>query len=253
MRSSPALALAAATLALSGCVSQDRLSGAEYDPWERMNRGVYAFNDTFDRATLKPIAKGYKKVVPQFMRTGVTNFSRNLLTPKNALNNFLQGKGKRGFSEMGRFLINTTVGVAGLFDVASANGIEAYEEDWGQTFAVWGVPDGPYVVLPIIGGFTTRDAVAFPFNLVSDPWYWHGNSGTRDKVYLLRTINLRHRLLPADDLIKDSKDRYISVREAYLQNRRFKIYDGEPPEDDDFYDEFEEDYAEDDDEGDTSD
>lgn len=241
MRTNAPLAVVLVGIALSGCASQDKLSGAEHDPWESMNRGIHAFNDTLDRATLKPVAKGYKKVVPGFMRTGVTNFSQNLFAPASSLNNFLQGKGKRGFSELGRFLINTTIGLGGLFDVATDAGIERQHEDFRQTFAVWGMPDGPYVVVPFMGPRTLGDTVAIPFNIVSDPWYWHGNSSTRDKVYLLRAIDVRYRLLPAEELFKDSKDRYISIRETYLQNRRFKIYDGDPPVDDDFYEEFEED------------
>ena len=116
-------------LVATGCASTEELSGAEYDPLESLNRGIYVGNDVFDRALLKPIAKGYGKVVPGFMRRGVTNFSANLRTPRSAINNFLQGKPKRGLSDVTRFLFNSTIGVAGLFDIASAGGLEIYDED----------------------------------------------------------------------------------------------------------------------------
>lgn len=235
-----------AALLLTGCASSEQLSGAEYDPLESLNRGIYVGNDIFDRALLKPVAKGYGKVVPGFMRRGVTNFSANLRTPRSAINNFLQGKPKRGLSDITRFLFNSTIGVAGLFDVASAGGLEIYDEDFGQTFAVWGVPDGPYVYLPLLGPFNLRDAVALPLDIYSDPLIHYDNAPVRDKLYVLRGIDLRQRLLLAETFIEDSKDKYLTVRESYRQSREYKIYDGDPPIDDDFYDEFDEDFFDED-------
>ena len=231
-------------LVLCGCAStpaapKDQRSTA--DPWEPMNRQIHGFNTGLDKVTLKPIAKGYQKVFPQFLRKGIGNFSSNLRSPLNAINSFLQGKGKTGLSESGRFLVNSTIGLLGILDVATAMGLEKHNEDFGQTFAKWGVPDGPYVVLPFLGPRTLRDAFAVPLNFLADPLWWYNNASVRDKLYILRLIDVRERLFTAEALLKGSKDRYLSIREAYLQHRLFLIYDGDPPEDDDFYDEFIED------------
>ena len=229
---------AAATM--GACASTAERSNPESDPWEPMNRGIYTFNNTLDRAIMRPIAIGYRAVMPSFAERGVTNFFRNLRTPSSALNNFLQGKPRQGLSDIARFMFNSTLGVAGLFDVASAGGLEVYEEDFGQTLAVWGVPDGPFVVVPMLGPFTLRDAVALPVNIYTDLLIHYDNSSVRDKLYALRVINLRSRLLTVDRLLEDSKDPYITIRESYLQNRIYQVYDGNPPDDDDFYDDFEE-------------
>jgi len=232
---------------LAGCASapaddsEQAPVRAEYDPLEPLNRGLYAINDAFDRVTLKPIARGYKAVVPEFARRGVTNFSRNLFTPRSAVNNFLQGKPGPGFSELGRFIINTTLGIGGLIDVATAQGMPQYDEDFGQTLAVWGLPEGPYIFIPILGPNTLLDAVSTPVDILSDPLIYYDNSSVRDKVYGLRLIDLRMRLLTADTLLEDSKDPYLTLRESYLQNRRFQVYDGSPPsteEEEDLFDEF---------------
>lgn len=245
--------LPALVLTLSACASQDASDSssedapvaepvrAEYDPWEPLNRSMYAFSDTVDRYTLRPIAKGYKAVLPSFARRGVTNFSQNLLTPRSAVNNFLQGKPVPGMSDIGRFVINTVFGIGGLFDVASASGLEVYDETFGQTLAVWGVPEGPFVYVPFLGPNTLLDAVTIPVDIASDPLFHYDNSSVRDKLYILRTIDLRARLLTAETLLEDSKDPYLTIREAYLQNRRFRVYDGDPPsseEEDDLFEEF---------------
>lgn len=225
-------------VALGGCASTPTGDRVEYDPWEGLNRPVYRFTETADRFTLKPIAKGYRKLIPSPIRQGVTNFSRNLLAPVSSLNNFLQGKPARGVNEFGRFVINSTFGIGGIFDVASTRGLEPRFEDFGQTAAVWGVPDGPYVIIPFLGPQTLRDAVLLPLTIISDPLYHYNVSSVRDRLYFLRLINLRAQVLPLEDLMQDSKDRYVTLRESYLQNRRFEIYDGNPPIEDDFYDEF---------------
>ena len=229
-------------LSIAACATNNEIEGervrSESDPWEPMNRGSYRFSDAVDRMTLKPIARGYRKVVPQFARRGVTNFSKNLFTPRSALNNFLQGKGKAGFSDIARFVMNSTIGIGGLFDVASAAGFEEYGENLAQTLAVWGLPDGPYVYIPLIGPRTLLDAVALPVDLLSDPLAHYDDTSVRDKVYVLRAIDLRARLLTAEKLVEDSQDPYITIRESYLQNRLYEVHDGDPPEDDDFYDEF---------------
>lgn len=236
MRRRAALVLAA--LATSGCVAVPGERVA-HDPWESVNRGMYRFNDTVDRATTRPLARGYVAVVPEPARRGVTNFSRNLMTPSSALNNFLQGKPRDGFGELLRLVINTTAGVGGLFDIAANNGLEPKTEDFGQTAAVWGVPDGPYVMLPLRGPRTLRDALLMPLDYLADPLYHYDDSSVRDPLYVLRIINLRAQLLPLEDMLEDSADPYVTLRESYLQNREFEIYDGNPPSDDDeFFDEF---------------
>jgi len=240
----PLVALVAAGCASNSPADADNPETAvraEYDPLESLNRKMYAINDAFDRATLKPIARGYKAVVPEFARRGVTNFSRNLFTPRSAVNNLLQGKPGPGFSELGRFIINSTLGIGGLIDVASAQGMPEYDEDFGQTLAVWGLPEGPYVFIPILGPNTLLDAISTPVDILSDPLIHYDNSSVRDKVYGLRVIDLRMRLLTAEALLEDSKDPYLTVRESYLQNRRFQVYDGNPPstdEEEDLFDEF---------------
>lgn len=235
----------AATAMATGCASMPEGEGVEYDPWERANRGVYRFNDAVDRAVMKPVARGYTAVVPEPVRQGVTNFSRNLLAPMSAVNNYLQGKPHEGTGELYRFAINSVFGVVGIFDIAAMGGVEANTEDFGQTAAVWGVPAGPYVVLPFLGPQTLRDAVLLPLDAQLDPLYHYDNASVRDRLYVLRLINLRANLLPLDDLLEDSADPYVTLRESFLQNREFVIYDGNPPsDDDDLFDEFleEEDY-----------
>jgi phospholipid-binding lipoprotein MlaA len=236
----------AVALLASGCATTNPETRVDYDPWEPLNRTVHEFNDIGDRYLLRPIARGYEYVLPEFVKTGVTNFSRNLLAPGSSLNNFLQGKPRSGFSELTRFLFNSTLGIGGLIDIAAMGGLERQPEDFGQTFAVWGVPAGPYVVVPFLGPRTLRHAVSIPLNIWSDPLWHYENKSVRNQIELLRLINTRARLLTTTDtLLEDSADPYVTIRESYLQNRRFEIYDGNPPMDDDFYDDFEEDFMED--------
>ena len=209
------------------------------DPWEPANRRIHAFNTGLDRVTLKPIAKGYRKAIPGFMRRGVNNFFTNLRSPLTIANQLLQGKGRTALSDTGRLLLNSTVGIGGLFDPATRIGLEQHDEDFGQTLAVWGIADGPFVTLPILGPRNLRDAVAIPLNFLAHPLTHYGNSSVRDKLWGLEAINVRTRLLRADGLIEDSADPYVTIRDAYQQNRRYKIFDGDPPqEDDDLFEEF---------------
>lgn len=232
------LSIAGLAVMLSACASIPPEQRTESDPWEPLNRPLYDFNTSLDKVTTKPLARGYRKIIPSPVRTGVSNFFDNITTPVSALNNFLQGKPRRGFSEVGRFVFNSTLGVGGLIDIASHGGMEKYREDFGQTAAVWGVPDGPYVMLPFMGPQTLRDAVLMPLDVISTPLYHYDNTSVRDKLYGLRIIDLRYQLLKAEKFLDDSKDPYVTLRESYLQNRQYEVYDGDPPEDDDFYDEF---------------
>ena len=232
--------LCASTILLGACAS-DGGSKDPKDPYENLNRKIYAVNDVVDRATLKPLAKGYRKVLPGFMRTGVSNFFDNLVTPRSVVNNLLQGKPEAGGEDFFRFIINSTVGIGGLIDVASAAGMPEHRETFRETFAVWGIPDGPYVVLPFLGPHTMSDVFALPLDIWADPWQHYDNSSVRDRLWILRLIDIRYRILAADGLLEDSEDPYIALREAYLQNREFRIYDGDPPmsqEDEDLFDEF---------------
>lgn len=236
----PPRSLAAALLAslfLAGCsaASEQR---SDADPWEPLNRAVFDINTAVDKATLKPVARGYEKLVPQPVRTGVGNFMRNLETPASSVNNLLQGKPTAALSELLRFVMNTTFGIGGLFDAATHAGVEAKPEDFGQTAAVWGVPAGPYVMLPFRGPSTLRDTLLMPFDWFMDPLYQYDDSSVRDKLVVLRIIDMRARLLAAEKFLDDSPDRYLTLRESYLQNREYEIYDGNPPEDEEFFDEF---------------
>lgn len=232
------IALVLFAFAVSGCTSVPVDQRVESDPWEGLNRSVYSANIAIDKATTRPLAKGYRAVLPSPVRKGISNFFRNLTTPRSIINNLLQGKPARGFSEFGRFLFNSTLGIAGIFDVATAGGMEEYREDFGQTAAVWGISDGPYVMLPILGPQTLRDAILLPVDIVFDPLYQYDNTSVRDKLYILRLIDLRYRLLATDKFLDDSKDPYLTMRESYLQNREYEVFDGDPPVDDDFFDEF---------------
>ncbi len=211
---------------------------APSDPWEPLNRRIHNFNQGVDKVSFKPLAKGYQRVLPETMQRGVNNFSKNLLGPLFIINNFLQGKFRRGFSETGRFLANSTWGILGLVDVGADLGMEPYREGFGQTLAVWGVPDGPYVVVPILGPRTLRGAVTIPLFFLADPLHYVDDDTLRWSIYAVRAVDLRANLFTAEALIEDSFDRYLTIRESYLQHQQFLIYDGDPPEDDDFYDDF---------------
>ena len=208
---------------------------SEDDPYESFNRSMFVVNRAGDKYLYKPFGIAYKKVVPGFARKGVNNFFDNLTTPRSVLNNFLQGKPGRGLNEFGRFLFNSTLGVGGLFDVAAAGGMRRYDEDFAQTLAVWGLPEGPYLVIPFWGPRSMLATVALPVDYYSDLLPHTQDTGTRDKLRILDLIDTRARLLSTEELLNKSQDPYIAFREAYLQNRRFHIYDGNPPDDEEIY------------------
>ncbi len=212
----------------TGCASVSTPNAA--DPWEGFNRRTFQLNDAVDRAVVKPAATAYARVVPQFARTGIGNFFANLADVGTSLNNFLQGKGRQGLSDIGRFGINTTVGVVGLWDVATKVGLEKHREDFGQTLGWWGTPSGPYLVLPLFGPSTLRDA---PAKLV-DPMYFYTaglSSGASLAYKATDTVNARANLLPAEKVLNEAAppDRYAFVRDAWLQRRKYQVYDGAPP------------------------
>lgn len=224
--------LASLFMQLSACATTDPQSD---DPLEKYNRSMFAVNRFGDKIIYKPVGKAYKTVVPSFARKGVNNFFDNLTTPRSAANNFLQGKPARGVNELWRFLFNSTLGVGGLFDVAAAGGMERYDEDFSQTLAVWGIPEGPYLVIPIWGPRSMLATAALPVDFFTDLQRLVKDTGTRDRLYVLRLIDGRARLLTTEELLNKSQDPYIAFREAYLQNRQFNILDGEMPEDEEVY------------------
>lgn len=199
------------------------------DPWESYNRKVHSFNMGFDRYLLKPVAKGYDTIMPDAPQRGVRNFFRNLSYPVTFLNLLLQGKGEAAMNATGRFLVNTLFGLGGFFDVASKGGLEVYDEDMGQTLAVWGWEDSRYVVMPFLGPYTVRDLLGRSFY-----GYFHPISymiREHDAYYLIAIdlVTLRAELLSFDSQLENAADPYVLIRDVYLQNRLFKIYDGDPP------------------------
>ena len=228
---------------MTGCASNpERDPGETYDPLEPMNRGIYAFNDTLDRFLLRPVAKGYDTVVPRFMKFAVMNFFYNLEQPIYVANHLLQGKFGGAARQTGRFAINTVLGLGGIIDAARDANLPREPEDFGQTLAVWGVGGGPFLMLPVLGPSNFRDGVGKVADSFIDPLIQYDQRSTRDKLIILKIIDRRRQLLSADKAIREAADPYIFIREAYLQNRRYNIYDGNPPEEslDDFEAEFEE-------------
>ncbi len=219
----------AGTALISGCASAPTEDRDPRDPLEPVNRAVYRFNDHLDRAVLKPLAKGYRAVTPASVDRGVTNFFSNLQDVDSALNNALQLKMERAGSDVGRVLVNTTVGVLGLVDVATNLDMPKYGEDFGQTFGVWGMPPGPYIVLPVLGPSSTRDAVGLVGDWSADPVFyvtpWEAQTGLR----VIRAVDQRADLLTASKLIEESLDPYAFTKDSYLQKRRNDVYDGNPP------------------------
>lgn len=201
------------------------------DPYEGFNRAMFLVNEKVDAVVTKPVAQAYDKAAPLPVRAGVGNFFGNVSDLWTGINNGLQGKFSDGFSDFGRLLINSTVGIFGLFDVASEIGLEKHDEDFGQTLASWGVEDGGYVFLPLIGPRTLRDAGGFVVDSFADPVGWGvENIPVRNSTRGVRLIDTRAGLLPADKVVEDAAfDKYSYIRDAYLQRRRSQIYDGRPP------------------------
>jgi len=236
------LLVSSLALAVSGCASQSAAASEDaYDPLQPVNRVFYRFNDLGDRYVLRPVAVGYSRALPAQLRTGVHNFFSNLLYPVTIANAFLQGKFRQSGRDGARFLLNTTVGLGGLFDPASRVGLTANDEDFGQTLAVWGVGNGPYLVIPILGPSTLRntagdvvDTPLTPFLNITD-----GDLGWRLGTWAIYQVDGRSGFLDADTQIFEAYDPYIFVRDAYLQNRRYRSLDGNVPEDDSYLDESE--------------
>lgn len=220
------------------------------DPWESWNRKVFAFNDTADRWVLKPVARGYQWITPDAVETGVSNVFSNIFEITTIFNDLLQFKFSQAASDTGRFVVNSTVGLVGLFDVASAIGLEKHKEDFGQTLGYWGVGSGPYMVVPLLGSYTLRSGTGgIVESQTTDLVHYVDPSRSRNQVRLTRIVGNRASLIAAESLI--TGDRYSFIRDAYLQQREFLVNDGVV--EDTFGDEdFEDDWVEEWDDGEDS-
>ena len=222
------LALSALLGVLAGCASTGERDPR--DPLEPLNRGIYRFNDTVDRAVARPVAQGYVRIVPVEIRGRVRNFFGNIGDFFIGVNNFLQGKFEDGVSDWARLAFNSTVGLLGIHDVATDMGYEKHNEDFGQTFGRWGAKPGPYLVLPILGSSTLRDGIGTGFDLYTDPLTEVRPYHTQYALAGLRLTQVRADLLDASRILEEAAlDKYIFQRDAYLQRRRSLIYDGHPP------------------------
>jgi phospholipid-binding lipoprotein MlaA len=205
------------------------------DPWEKLNRSTHSFNNAVDRAVLKPVATAYRDHVPQPVRKGVSNVLDNLEQPSIIVNQFLQGKLFEGLQDTGRFLLNSTFGVAGIFDLATRAGVDKHDEDFGQTLGKWGVASGPYLEIPFLGPSTVRDfpariVDAFNLNtfdneipLLEEDWFEYSRIG-------LNAIDTRAELLSLDRMREQAFDEYVFIRDAWLQRREYNVRDGDVPE-----------------------
>ena len=220
--------------ALAGCTTIEAARGGpgqRLDPWENWNRKVFNFNEGVDRAVLKPVATAYTNVVPQPVRRGVGNFFGNFADAWSAVNNMLQGKFELGFEDATRVGANTLFGLFGVLDVASEMGLEHHYEDFGQTLGRYGVGAGAYIVLPILGPSSVRDAAAIPINRLASPPAFFDGTATQLGLTALQIVNTRAGLLGATRVIDDiALDKYTFVRDAYLQRRRSLVFDGDVPE-----------------------
>ena len=213
----------------SGCASVPGPPD-EHDPFESYNRAMYKFNKTVDDAAIRPIAQAYVDHTPEFIQTGVSNFFSNLGDVIVLVNNLLQFKFEQAGSDFYRIFVNSTLGIFGLFDPATHVGLTRHREDFGQTLAVWGVPDGPYFVLPFIGPSTIRDTGGLVADIYTHPLYYYSDSTVAWGLAGLAFIDKRASLLGASRVMDEAAlDPYIFMREAYLQHRRNLIYDGNPP------------------------
>ena len=215
---------------VAGCASTPDGYRDPSDPFELYNRAMFRFNTDFDNAFVKPVAKGYKYVAPEPVDRGVTNFFNNIDDVTSAVNNLLQFKLSRFGTDVGRVAVNSTVGLLGVLDVATNLGLPSYKEDFGQTLGYWGLGPGPYFVIPILGPSTIRDTVGWAGDIYVDPFF----SLSKNEIYwgaiVLRVVDRRADLLKSSDILEEAAvDPYTFLRDAYLQRRRSKVYDGNPP------------------------
>ena len=212
------------------------------DPFEDLNRDIFIFNEKLDEKLLKPAALTYRKVTPQFARTGVTNFFNNLEEIDTTINQVLQGEIKYAFNDAGRFVINSTIGLFGLIDVASKMGLERHEEDFGQTLGVWGFDSGPYIMIPFLGPSNPRDLLSRPISSFLSGTFAMEDNDVKITLVGIDALETRERLLDAETLIIG--DKYIFVKDAYVQSREYEINNGST-EDDEFLDDMEDIFGDD--------
>lgn len=213
-------------LLLCGCASTAGRHTDPRDPFERFNRASFAFNDRLDRAIARPVARGYVRVVPRVARTGVSNFFSNLKQPVVFLSDLLQGKPRPAAHDLGRFLLNSTLGFGGLLDPATDAGLDRNDEDFGQTLGRWGVHAGPYLVIPVFGPRTLRDGFGDLIDQLADPVYYIEEDKVRWSLRGVKLLDQRARLLGTEQILNRAFDRYAFVRNAYLQRRAYLIRDG---------------------------
>ncbi|MCG6933796.1 MAG: VacJ family lipoprotein [Gallionella sp.] len=217
-----------AAVVMTGCASNRQTNPA--DPLEPINRGIYKFNDTLDKAVIKPVARGYQTAMPSVLKTMISNFFSNLDDIDVTANDLLQFKLKQGFSDGMRFVVNSTLGVFGLIDVASQGSLMKHEQDFGLTLGKWGVGNGPYLVLPILGPSTLRDTVGLYGDGFASPLYQMSNMRARNQSYMLRGLSHRAAFLNQESVLEEAMiDPYQFIREGYLLRRKSQIYDGKPP------------------------
>lgn len=219
------LALAAL---LSAAASPAGLTAQTEDPWEEANRRSFAFNDFFDRLVVRPVASTYNLFVPRFIRQGIANFFSNINDVNVLFNNLMQLKIEEALSDSGRILINSTVGLGGVLDIASDVGLRKNEEDFGQTLGAWGVGSGPYVVLPMFGASNLRDSFGLVLDTLFNPIQYQNDEELRYGLYMLQEVDTRSSLLSLEELV--TGDRYLFFREAYIQRREYLVNDGRSEE-----------------------
>ncbi len=227
-----ALLVGCATVGAGDAAKQSE--GQKLDPWETWNRKVFGFNEAVDANVLKPVATGYRNVVPGFIRTGIGNFFANAADAWSAINLFLQGRVEDGFSDTIRFATNTVFGWGGVLDVATDFGLDHHYEDLGQTLGKWGVGAGAYIVWPLLGPSSVRESFALPLDRAATPAVLFREGAKQGTITVVQTINTRAEFLDAGRVLDEiALDKYSFVRDAYLARRRSLVYDGEPPPEDD--------------------
>jgi phospholipid-binding lipoprotein MlaA len=217
------------SLFLAGCASGPNANPA--DPFEPLNRSIYKFNDVLDQNILKPVATTYREVTPTLIQRGITNFFSNLEDIWSIVNNVLQFKAEAAAESLMRVSVNTVMGFCGILDIASEMGIDRHTEDFGQTLGYWGVGPGPFVVIPVLGPSTLRDATALVADTRGDAVTHVEDIATRNSLWTLRAIDYRAAYLKSDAVLDEvALDKYSFIRDGYLQRRRNLIYDGNPPD-----------------------
>tara|TARA_X000000368_G_scaffold157687_1_gene124245 strand:+ start:998 stop:1717 length:720 start_codon:yes stop_codon:yes gene_type:complete len=211
-------------------VSNNTFSEEIHDPFEDFNRITFNINDSLDNKIAKPVAVVYGDITPQFIQNRITRFFKNLAEIDTFINQALQGKPKLAINDFGRFAINSSIGLFGFFDVATKMGLEAHDEDFGQTLGVWGVPDGPYLMLPIIGPSNARDIMSRPISSFLSGTFAMTDTDVKLTLTALDALETRERYLDFEAMI--TGDRYTFVKDAYVQSRDYEIFDGEMTEDD---------------------